>query len=1000
MRCPECNRENPSGAGRCESCGAALEVSAAAVASLARGDSTTITLPVTAWSEPVTSNAFGATMARRAGAGELGVGTLLGDRYEILALLGEGGMGAVYKAKDREVGHLVALKVIRPELANQQDILQRFKQELILARQITHKNVVRIFDLGQAEGVKFITMEFVEGRDLHSLLRAGRRFTLGEKVRIIQQVCRALEAAHAEGVVHRDLKPHNIMVEAGGRVLVMDFGIARSLDAMGGQTSNGALLGTPVYMSPEQARGDRVDTRSDLFSLGVIFYELLTGKPPYESETMVGLLLKRIQERPIPPVERDKEIPQGLSDVVLKCLAVDLGQRYQNAGELFADLGAWQSSPGTFRTVAGTAIGFPGAQPKPSASRFWKWSGTVAAIALAAVAAYALRDRFLGPPPPHAPVTVMIADFNNHTGDPIFDGTLESTLRLALEGAGFISAYDRGQLPKIGVAAADLPKDKLDEPTASKIAMNQGLGVVVSGLLQPQGGGYDISVKATQVVTGTTLPAFEETAANRDQVLFAVTKLAAALRKALGDSTSDSAQRFAMETLSAASIESVHNYAVAMEALSNGRDEDALKNFEKAADADPNFGLAYAGMAIASRNLDDDGDARKYIQEAQKHIDRMTERERFRTRGMYYVITGDQQKCTEEYGALIAQYPSDVAAHSNAGMCYSYLRNIPAALEEMSRASQILPKKALYRFNHALYQAYKGDFQTAEREVEAARQLNPSYQKGYLTLAYAQLGEDEVEKADATFHELDKTGSGGASLAASGFADLAIYRGRFSEAGRILERNAAKDVEAGRSDAAADKLNALAYVQILRGQKGDAVGAADRALKLSQSVKARFLAARTFVECGERAKAQALAKMLAQELPAEPQSYAKLIEGEIALKDGDARSAEQLFSQAVDLLDTWISRFDLGRAYLAEGAFTNADSELDRCIKRRGEAMELFMDDVPTYGYFPPVYYYRGLVREGLHSSDYADSYRTYLDIRGKSNEDPRVSEVRRRAAR
>jgi len=144
--------------------------------------------------------------------------------------LGEGGMGAVYKAKDREVGHLVALKVIRPELANQQDILQRFKQELILARQITHKNVVRIFDLGQAEGVKFITMEFVEGRDLHSLLRAGRRFTLGEKVRIIQQVCRALEVAHAEGVVHCDLKPHNIMVEEGGRVVVMDFGIARSLD--------------------------------------------------------------------------------------------------------------------------------------------------------------------------------------------------------------------------------------------------------------------------------------------------------------------------------------------------------------------------------------------------------------------------------------------------------------------------------------------------------------------------------------------------------------------------------------------------------------------------------------------------------------------------------------------------------------------------------------------------------------------------------------------------
>src|SRR5215471_15304833 len=402
MRCPACNRENPSGASRCESCGATLPVSVAAPASLAGGESPTITaLPVTAWSEPVTSNAFGATMARRAGAGELGVGTLLGDRYEILALLGEGGMGAVYKAKDREVGHLVALKVIRPELANQQDILQRFKQELILARQITHKNVVRIFDLGQAEGVKFITMEFVEGRDLHSLLKEGRVFTLNEKVRIIQQVCRALEAAHAEGVVHRDLKPHNIMVEESGRIVVMDFGIARSMEGTAGQTSTGALLGTPAYMSPEQAKGDKVDTRSDLFSLGIIFYELLTGVAPFESETMVGLLLKRIQEKPIPPVERDPAIPQGLNDIVLKCMTVDLNDRYQSAQEISQDLHAWQGAPDTFRTVIGQTapvVENPVVElpqlPIPLWRRTWI-QATAALVVFLAAAGYYFRDRFL-----------------------------------------------------------------------------------------------------------------------------------------------------------------------------------------------------------------------------------------------------------------------------------------------------------------------------------------------------------------------------------------------------------------------------------------------------------------------------------------------------------------------------------------------------------------------------------------------------------------------------
>ena len=913
-------------------------------------------------------------------------------------------MGAVYKARDREVGHLVALKVIRPELANQQVILNRFKQELVLARQITHKNVIRIFDLGQAEGIKFITMEFVEGRDLHSLLKAGRTFTLIEKVRIIQQVCRALDAAHAEGVVHRDLKPHNIMVEESGRVVVMDFGIARSMEGTGGQTSTGALLGTPAYMSPEQAKGEKVDTRSDLFSLGIIFYELLTGVAPYESETMVGLLLKRIQEKPIPPVERDPNIPQGLSDVVLKCLTVDVAQRYQTAHEILQDLTAWQGAPDTFRTVAGTVslpVGtvqsLPGtsAAAQPPKSRLWKWSSAGAALVILAVAAFLLKDRFISKPvTAHAPVTVMIADFINHTGDPIFDGTLESTLRLALEGAGFISAYDRTRLRDLGVA----PVEKLDDQSAAKIALNQGLGVVVFGSLQSKGSGYDLSLRAVQAVTGNAVATDEENAANKDQVLFALTKAASAIRTGLGDSTSDSAQRFAMETLTATSLEAVHEYAQAMEALSNGKNTDAFKGFSKAADIDQNFGLAYAGMAMASRNLDKHEDAVKYIREAQQHIDRMTERERYRTRGSFYFITDDYQKCTDEYGALIARYSADVAALNNLGACYASLRNIPKALEEMGRATEILPKKATYRFNHALYQAYLGNFPLAESEVQAALRMNPTYEKGFMTLAYSQLGQNRLDQTEATYRNLENTGQAGASMANNGFADLAVYEGRYTDAVRLLERGAQADVAAGQKDAAADKYSALAHVQILREQKAPAVAAAQHALELSSQVKIRFLAARSYVEAGETAKAKMLASGMAGEILAEPQAYAKLIEGEIALKGGDARTAVQDFVNANILLDTWIGHFDLGRAYLEIPAFTDADSEFDRCIKRRGEAMELFMDDVPTYSYFPAIYYYQGRVREGLKTAGYADSYRTYLDIRGKAGEDPLLNEVRRRA--
>src|SRR5438552_9495399 len=245
-------------------------------------------------------------------------GAILAQRYEILQILGEGGMGAVYKAMDRELSRPVALKVIRPDLAGNQAILDRFKQELILARQVTHRNVIRIYDLGEAEGMKFITMEYVEGRDLHSLLLERQKFTPEEAVDIMQQVCLALDAAHREGVIHRDLKPQNIMRDAQGRVVVMDFGLARLIES-NGMTQTGALVGTMEYMSPEQALGSALDQRSDLFTLGLIFYELLSGKMPYKAESVVASLLKRTQQRAEPVAKHDANIPQILSNIVGKC---------------------------------------------------------------------------------------------------------------------------------------------------------------------------------------------------------------------------------------------------------------------------------------------------------------------------------------------------------------------------------------------------------------------------------------------------------------------------------------------------------------------------------------------------------------------------------------------------------------------------------------------------------------------------------------------------------
>src|SRR6202046_3740077 len=343
MECPQCGLTNPPGILVCTACSTPLPSS----------DRTLTITPNSA--TPVGGGTSGrridgrtegsarAATAPSGAASILELGRVLGHRYEILQLLGEGGMGTVYKARDREVDRLIALKVIRPELAQNADALHRFKQELILARQVTHRNVIRIFDLGEADGMKFITMEFIDGRDLKSLIREKGKFTPEDAIQIVVQVCKALEVSHAEGVIHRDLKPQNIMVDEQGKVSVMDFGIARGMEAGGGMTQTGALVGTPEYMSPEQAKGQHLDARSDLFSLGIIFYELLTGYSAFKADTAMATLWKRTHEAARPPIELEPGIPRAISEMVVQCLEIDRERRYQSIADFARDLEAWQS---------------------------------------------------------------------------------------------------------------------------------------------------------------------------------------------------------------------------------------------------------------------------------------------------------------------------------------------------------------------------------------------------------------------------------------------------------------------------------------------------------------------------------------------------------------------------------------------------------------------------------------------------------------------------------
>ena len=916
----------------------------------------------------------------------LQVGTVLSGRYEILQMLGLGGMGAVYKARDMELDRLIALKVIRPEIARNPEVLARFRQEMLTARQVTHKNVVRIFDIGDSDGIKFITMEFVAGKDLRSILEEHGQLPPAEAIVIIRQVCAALAAAHAENVIHRDLKPGNIMRDEQGRIVVMDFGLARTVDDSANMTRSGAIVGTVEYMSPEQALANKLDARSDLFTIGLIFYELLTGKIPYKADSALASLIKRTQERAVPVAELDPRIPKVLSDILVKCLERDPAQRYQTAQEIIDRLDEFEG-----RRSSTTAIAPPWI-PSKGSMVLTAVAGVLVALAIGVISHFHSRSV---PAQPQKPMSVLLADFSNTTSDDVFDGTLEPAFGLALEGAPFITSYNRSQARKeVGQLKAGAA---LDESSAKLLAVRNGINVVVTGSIAKQGNGYLLTCSALDSVTGKTIKSESAEAPDKSSVLKAVGTLAGAIRTGLGDSTPESVKLAQQETFTSSSLEAAHEYARAQEMRYAGKTQEAIRGYMRATELDQNFGTAYAGLAAMYANTGQREEATKYYKLALTHTGQMTDREKYRTRGGYYLATLDAHHAIEEFTALTEAYPADNMGYSALAFAYYLRRDMTKAMEEGRRALEIYPKNVPYRNNVALYALYAGDFNTAKKEASEALTENSSYRKAYITLGLAQIGLGNTDQAAETYHKLEQVGAAGSSFAASGLADLALYQGQNAEAVSLLAKSIASDLAAGNTEAAAKKTVLLAEAQLANGDKTAAAQAVERALSINKEA-VLFSAARMLIELGQYPKASSLADVLGAQLEPVPQAQAKLLAGEIELKKGKPAEAVQTLQAAISISDSWLARFDLGRAYLDSKAFPQADSEFDRCVKRQGEASDAFLDEMPTFHYFPPVYYYLGRVREGEGSAPgAADMFKTFLAIRGKAAQDPLVRDAQKR---
>jgi serine/threonine protein kinase/tetratricopeptide (TPR) repeat protein len=623
-----------------------------------------------AWSVAVTP-ATGAPY----GQGEELVGTVLAERYEILQLLGQGGMGAVYKARDTELERFVALKLIRADLASNPEILRRFKQELILAREVTHRNVIRIFDLGQAKGFKFITMEFVEGRDLRVVIREKGKLSPEETVRIISQVSRALESAHAAGVVHRDLKPQNIMLDAKDRVYVMDFGIAHSLETPG-MTQTGALMGTPEYMSPEQAKGMKVDPRSDLFALGIIFYEMLTGISPYKAETALATLLKRTQERPQSPAEVDPGIPKAISDVVMKCLEIDRDHRFSSAREILEDLG--QEAPTSVRTVAPT---LPPVIPAPQAERvlpfvrYRTWIAGGAAVVLLAALGIAFRGKVF-PAKRAAPVeqaSLAVLPFRNASGDASLDWLGPSLADMLSTDVGQSASLRTISPDRLHQVFSDLritPGTAIDPTMVGRIAEFSNADTVVWGQYAKFGNQIRIDATLLDLKHNRRAPLKIE-AASEKEIPGSVDGLAELIRKNLAVSP-DVLKELKASSFqpSSKSVPALREYNQGVQLLRDGKNLEAVKTFQAAVKEDPQFALAYSRLAESDSALGYDVDAEKYSRKAVELSQNLPPQEKYRIAAGHARIMKDYPKAIASYENLAKAAPGDTDVQFTLGALY------------------------------------------------------------------------------------------------------------------------------------------------------------------------------------------------------------------------------------------------------------------------------------------------------------------------------------------
>ncbi|HKP37545.1 MAG TPA: protein kinase [Pyrinomonadaceae bacterium] len=977
----------------------------------------------------------------------IAAGTRLG-RYEIRSKIGAGGMGHVYLAHDTQLGRLVALKILPPDIAADEYRMRRFMQEAKTASSLNQPNIITVFEIDETESTRFIVTEFIDGVTLRNYL-AGKRLTVREALDIAMQVASALAAAHKAGIVHRDIKPENIMVRHDdGVVKVLDFGLAKPTETSQDShadseaitrtvvnTDPGVVMGTTSYMSPEQARGFEVDWRTDIWSLGVVLHEMIAGELPFEGPTKSDIVANILHKQPpaltllSDDAHEKEDAPERLDEIVTKALTKDKDERYQDAKDLFIDLKRLKqhldvqaeirrtlppdqrtadssARPVKHQTAARSQLSAKqteiaerarstSAEQLITGIKRHKSKILIAALAAIVVVGLVLLMKSRNKEVLTEKDNVLLADFVNSTGDSVFDGTLKQAMAVQLGQSPFLNILSEDRVREALKFMGRSSDERINRSVGLEICQRQGLKAMLVGSIATMGNHYVITLEAINAQTGDAIAREQAEAGSKEQVLHALGQAAMNLREKLGESL-QSIQEFdaPIEQATTSSLEAFKAFSVGVEEQLKGKYLEAIPFLRRATELDPNFALAYARMASMYYNSRQNDLAAEASQKAFELRDRVSERERlYISAGYYDNVTGEIEKCLETLELWKRTYPRDASPPNNLAVKYNEFGQFEKAMEAAREAIRLNPGSA--SGYSLLAAAFVGlDRFDEAKQIIAQAQAQKLESTGMRRILYriafvqgdAATMTQQIEAMNGKPDEY--AAQGWQSESAAFFGQLRKARELSDRAIELAERRDLKDVAAQIVVGGVTRDASLGDCKQVKAQTA-------RALGLSHSPLIAANAANALATCGEAGQAQTIIADLSRRFPNDTvlnKVMAPLVQARIELLRGNAAQALQLLeaTRRYEGYALFQIAYLRGQIYLNQKAGADASAEFQRILKHRGSQ--------PTSPLYSLAHF--GLARAGTLAGDTARARQAYQDFfavwRGADAEIPVLIEAKK----